>query len=133
MATIAEFIGHPAIIIPMDDLSAVCVAENAASLARWFLLPQVPPQLPRQLANKASLHALCAKIGIPSVQSVVPDSIADVRAFAQGTAFPVVVKAAEQWLLLHDRFSTKVIQTSRDLFEFYEKINCTEHSRTILQ
>src|SRR5580700_6563 len=82
MATIAEFIDHPTIIIPIDDLSAVIVAENAASLARWFLLPQVPPQLPRQLANKASLHALCAKIGIPFVRSVVPHSVDDVRAFA---------------------------------------------------
>ena len=80
MSTIAEFIDHPTIIIPMDDLSAVCAAENAAGLARWFLLPQVPPQLPRQLANKASLHALCAKIGIPSVRSVVPHSVDDVRA-----------------------------------------------------
>jgi len=130
---IAEFIDHPTVIIPMDDLSAVCVAENAGGLARWFLLPQVPPQLPRQLANKVSLYALCAKIGIPSVRSVVPHSVDDVRAFAQGTAFPVVVKAAEQWLLLHDRFSTKVIQTPRELFEFYEKINCAEDSRTILQ
>lgn|GEM_PF-3673530 len=87
MSTIAEFIDHPTVIIPMDDLSAVCVAENAVGLARWFLLPQVPPQLPRQLANKASLYALCAKIGIPSVRSVVPHSVDDVRAFAQGTAF----------------------------------------------
>jgi D-aspartate ligase len=133
MATIAEVIDHPSIIIPMDDMSAVFVAENAASLARWFLLPQVPPQLPRQLANKASLYALCAKIGIPSVPSVVPHSIDDVRAFAHGTAFPVVVKTAEQWLLLHDRYSTKVIQTPGELFEFYEKINCAEYSRTILQ
>ncbi|MGA7383857.1 MAG: hypothetical protein WBW81_03915, partial [Methylocella sp.] len=133
MSTIAGFIGHPAIIVPMDDLSAVFVAENAASLARWFLFPKVPPQLPRQLANKASLHALCAKIGIPSVRSVVPHSIDDVRAFAQGTAFPVVAKAADQWLLLHDRYSTKVIQTPRELFEFYEKIYFTEYSSTILQ
>lgn len=133
MATIAELIGRPAIIIPMDDLSAVCVAENAAGLARRFFLPRVPPWLPRQLANKASLHALCAKIGIPSARSVVPQSIDDVREFAQGTAFPVVVKAADQWLLLHDRFSTKVIQTPRELFEFYGEINCAEYSRTILQ
>jgi D-aspartate ligase len=83
-----------------------------------------PPQLPRQLANKGSLYALCAKVGIPSVRSVVPQSIDGVRAFAQRTAFPVAVKTAEQWLLLHDRYSTKVIKTREELFEFYEKINC---------
>jgi D-aspartate ligase len=133
MSTIAEFIARPTIIIPMDDLSAIFVAENAANLARWFLLPRVSPQLPRQLANKASLYALCAEIGMPLARSVVPHSIDDVRAFADGTEFPVVVKAAEQWLLLNDAFSAKVMQTPEELFEYYETSNYGERQRLIIQ
>lgn len=130
---IGAFIDRPAIIIPMDDLSAVFVAENADSLARRFTLPPVPPNLPRQLANKASLHTLCAEIGIPSVRSVIPQSIDDVKTFAAASAFPVVVKAAEQWQLLCDRFSTRVAHSPAELFELYDNVSGADCSRTILQ
>ena len=54
MSAISEVIGHRAILIPMDDLSSIAVAENSAVLNRWFLFPQLPWNLPRQLADKAS-------------------------------------------------------------------------------
>lgn len=133
MSLIAQSIGRPTIIIPMDDLSAVFVAENAASLARWFVIPQVPPQLPHRLADKACLHALCAEIGIPIARSVVPNSIDGVRAFIQGTKFPVFVKAAEQWRLLKDRFSTKVIHTPEQLLDLYRDYNYGGSQRLIIQ
>jgi D-aspartate ligase len=134
MSLIAEVIARPAIIIPMDDLSAVSVAENAATLAQWFIIPPVPPQLPRRLANKACLQALCAEIGIPSARSIVPGSFEDVRTFAEGTKFPLMVKAADQWLPLKDvsKSSAKLIQTREDLFDFCENNNY-EESRLILQ
>jgi D-aspartate ligase len=130
---IAESIARPTIIIPVDDLSAVLVAENASSLARWFIIPQVPPELPLQLANKACLQALCAEIGIPSARSVVPRSMEDIRAFTEGTKFPVVLKAAQQWVLLKDRFSTKVIQTPEELVDFYKDYDYEASQRLIVQ
>jgi D-aspartate ligase len=133
MSSIGESIARRSIIIPMDDLSAVYVAENAASLARWFITPQIPPQLPLQLANKAHLHALCAEIGIPSARSVIPLSIDDVRAFTEGAKFPVVLKTAEQWLPLKDRFSTMVMQTPEQLFKFYEDHDYEAGQRLIIQ
>ncbi len=117
MSVIAQFIARPTIIFPMDDLSAVFVAENATRLAQWFIIPPIPPKLPRQLANKACFHALCAEIGMPLARSVMPHSFDDVRAFTESTRFPVVVKAAEQWLPLKDTFVTKVIQTPEQLFQ----------------
>jgi predicted ATP-grasp superfamily ATP-dependent carboligase len=117
----------------MDDLSAVMVAENAASLARWFIAPGIPPQLPLQLANKACLHDLCAEIGIPSARSVVPRSMEDIQIFTAGTRFPVVLKAAEQWVLLKDRFSTKVIQTREELVDFYKDYDYEARQRLIVQ
>jgi len=133
MSSIGELIARPTIIIPMDDLSAVFVAENAASLAQWYITPQVQPQLPHQLANKASLHALCAEIGIPIARSVVPRSFDDVRAFTEGTKFPVMVKAAEQWLPLGDSFVTKAIYTSEQLLKFCEPYNFQGSQRLIIQ
>jgi D-aspartate ligase len=133
MSTIAAFIARPTIIIPMDDLSAVFVAENAARLAPWFIVPRVAPHLPRRLANKSRLHDLCAEIGMPLVRSIVPNSIDDVRMFADSAGFPVVAKTTEQWSLLNDRFSTKVIRTPEQLLEFYDGCNHENRSRLIVQ
>jgi len=133
MSIIAEIIGHRAILIPMDDLSAVCVAENADALSRWFLSPQLPFDLPRQLANKASLFSLCTRIGIPCARTVAPRSEDDIREFIKHTTFPIVVKAAEQWRLLNDRYSTIVMPTREDLFDLYEHTNSGERSRIIIQ
>jgi D-aspartate ligase len=133
ISAIAGFIARPAIIIPMDDLSAIFVAENAAALARWFLLPHVPLQIPRRLANKASFHALCAEVGMPTARSVVPQSIEDVATFANGTQFPVVVKAIEQWRLLNNRFSVKVFKTPEELFAFYEGLVYRERQGLMIQ
>jgi len=133
MSLVAEAIAQPAIIIPMDDLSAVFVAENAANLGRWFVIPRVPPQLPHQLANKACLLTLCAQVGIPSARSVVPQSFADVKAFAEGTEFPVVVKAVEQWLPVSNAWCAKVIQTREELFSLCADYNCEETQRLIIQ
>jgi len=133
MSLIGQSIARPTIIVSMDDLSAVFVAENAASLAPWFIMPQVPPQVPLQLANKAYLHSLCAEIGVPSARSVIPHSIDDLKAFTEAARFPVVVKAAEQWLPMKDRFSTKVIQTPEQLFKFYEDYNYETGQHLIIQ
>jgi D-aspartate ligase len=133
MSSIGEVIARPTIVIPMDDLSAVLVAENAANLIPWFITPKVHPQLPHQLANKASLHALCFEIGIPIARSVVPHSFDDVKAFTEGANFPVMVKAAEQWLPLSDLFVTKVIQTRGELLNLCEHYNFEGSQCLIIQ
>jgi predicted ATP-grasp superfamily ATP-dependent carboligase len=133
MSAIGTAIRHPSILIPMDDLSAVFVAENAQALGEWFRVPQLASDLPRQLANKASLFSLCAKIGVPCPKTVVPHGIEDVHNFIEQTTFPVVVKAAEQWLLLDNRFSAIVVPTREALTAFYERTKPEERSRIILQ
>src|SRR5580700_10663484 len=40
MSAIATFISRPTIVVPMDDLSAVFVAENAHGLAPRFVVPR---------------------------------------------------------------------------------------------
>jgi D-aspartate ligase len=133
MSAIGEFIGRPTILIPVDDLSAICVAENAGTLSRWFLFPKLARDLPRQLANKASLYSLCAEIGIPCTRSIVPRSAGDVDEFIRHTALPVVVKAAEQWRLLNDRNNALVIRTREALFKLYESIEPKGRSQMVLQ
>lgn len=133
MSSIAEVISRPAIIIPISDLSAVLVAENAASLARWFLIPPVPPQLPRQLANKGCLHTLCAEIGIPDARSFVPNAFGDMKAFADGTQFPLLVKAVEQWHPIRDMVCTQLVRTRERLFTLYERYDFEAAPRLMIQ
>jgi D-aspartate ligase len=123
MSRVAESINRPAILIPLDDLSALFVAENADSLSRWFVMPGLPRDLPRQMADKASFYSLCAKIGVPCARSVVVRCREDVREFVRQTTFPIVAKAVKQWQPLNNRYSVKVIQSSEALFDFcdYEK------------
>lgn len=90
-------IGRPSVIVPVDDQSAVLVAEYAAELSEYFLFPQMRPGLPRRLASKSGLYELCREHGVPTPTTLVPSSAAEVTAFAATATFPVVVKNANVW------------------------------------
>jgi len=97
LVAVGQRIGRKSVIIPVDDEAAVLVAEYAAELADYFLLPRVAPRLPGRLASKTGLFELCGEHGIPAPASVTPASIAEVAAFAATATFPVVVKNADPW------------------------------------
>jgi D-aspartate ligase len=94
---IGRRLGQRSVAVPVDDESAVLFAEHAAALSEYFIFPSVPPGLPRKLADKQSLHELCLAHGVPTPQSMVPSSAAELAAFAAGASFPVVAKNAEVW------------------------------------
>ena len=133
MSTIGETIGRPTILIPIDDLSAIIVAENAKALSPWFLLPEMPGSLPRELANKANFYSLCGRIEIPKAKSVMPRSVDDIREFINNTSFPIVVKATEQWRPLNGRFNVKIVQSPEALFDFCEQVEKQKTPGMILQ
>ncbi len=133
MLAIGESVGRRLVLIPTDDLSAIYSAENAAQLARWFILPRIQSDLPRRMADKIRLYALCLEIGIPVARLAIPRSMDDVFALAGDWSFPVVVKTAEQWVPLHGRFSTKVVSSAGELVAFYQRLENLEKHRTIIQ
>lgn len=133
MARIRDAINQPTILIPLDDLSAIFVAENATALSRWFLFPKLPQSLPRQLANKASLYATCVRMGVPCARTIVPHSSDDVREFIEHVSFPIVAKAAEQWHLLKGGYNVKIIQTHQALLALCDQVDSEENSEMVLQ
>ena len=133
MSTIAGAIGRPAILIPLDDLSAITVAENAATLRRWFLFPELPSELPRQLADKGSLFSLCRLHGVPCAEISSPCSDDDLREFTERTSFPVIAKAARQWQLINNRYSCIAVPNQEVLSKLYANVRCEDRSRIILQ
>ncbi|WP_449061015.1 hypothetical protein [Planomonospora algeriensis] len=80
LEAIAGAIGRRAVLIPMDDAGAVFTAEHAAALAPLFLLPGQVPELPRRLADKASLAALCASLGVSHPETHVIGTAGDAAA-----------------------------------------------------
>jgi D-aspartate ligase len=95
---IARRIGRPAVLVPTDEEAAVLIAEHQDDLQGFFLFPRVDPALPRRLASKQGLHALCAEHGIPSPSAAFPRSYDDVVAFADTARFPVVAKNREAFV-----------------------------------
>lgn len=133
MARIRDAINQPTILIPLDDLSAVVVAENATALSRWFVFPRPPQSLPRQLADKASLYSTCARIGVPCARTIVPHSSDDVREFIEHVSFPIVAKAAEQWRLLKGGYNVRIIKTHQALLTICDQVDSEKNSGMVLQ
>jgi D-aspartate ligase len=95
---IGRRIGRRSVAIPTDDEAATLVAEHAHELSEYFLLPDIRPGLPRQLADKYELDRLCRQHDVPAPASVLLLSAAEATAFAEKTTFPVVAKNAQPWV-----------------------------------
>ncbi|WP_030265199.1 hypothetical protein [Streptomyces sp. NRRL B-24484] len=85
-------IGRPAVAVPTDDEAAVLLAEHRAELAGHFLLPPVPADLPRRLADKGALHDLCRAHGVATPRVATPADRSELLATARDWGFPVVLK-----------------------------------------
>ncbi|MFC5994835.1 carboxylate--amine ligase [Pseudonocardia hispaniensis] len=97
LQVLAERIGRPAVLIPTDDAGAIFLAEHGDPLRSVFRFPAPPPDLPRRVAGKLSLHRLCAEYGISTPPALAPGSLGEARRFADRIGFPVVVKLATPW------------------------------------
>jgi D-aspartate ligase len=133
MAIIGERLNRPTIIIPTDDVAAILLAEQRAALQRWFLFPQQPPMLPRTLANKRELYLLCKRIGVASPEAVFPSSIDDVHKFVERVTFPIVVKAAESWLLPVGARTTSIVRTPEQADAIYRNAESHQVPNLIFQ
>jgi hypothetical protein len=94
IADIGRQLGRPTVAIPTDEEAAVLLAENASEFSQYFLLPGVPPELPRKLASKQGLYELCREFGVPAPASAFPKT----AEFASSATFPIVVKNLEAWV-----------------------------------
>lgn len=120
MARIGKILDRPTILVPVDDLSAILIAEHADELAAWFIFPRPPATLPRMLANKRGLYELCHRLGIACPHTVFPHSRAELLDLSAHMQFPVVVKATEPWLLPKSIRSTAIVSGRQKLINYYD-------------
>jgi len=91
--------GRP-ILAATDDEAAVLIAEHAGHLRAGFTVPTVAPGLPRLLATKYMLAALCEEHGIPTPRSLRPSVRDEVLDGAERLGYPIVVKNDAPWVRL---------------------------------
>ncbi|MER5430616.1 ATP-grasp domain-containing protein [Streptomyces sp. NPDC002588] len=96
---VAALVERPAVLIPMDDASAIAVSRLREELAPAYLLPGQPGALPEQVADKAELARVCTAAGVPHPETFVPDSASQVVSAAWRLGLPVVAKWSRPWLL----------------------------------
>jgi D-aspartate ligase len=135
LATMAERIGGPAILVPTDDAAAIFVAEHGGALEDRFRFPRPRAGLPRAMASKRGLYQLCDQLGIPCPKAVLPSSRAEVEAFCADATFPVVVKGAEPWLLPKGAGvrSTSIVYSPERVLDLYQLVEEHRTTRLLLQ
>ncbi|GAA2169922.1 carboxylate--amine ligase [Actinomadura napierensis] len=116
---IAERIGRPALLLPVDDAGALFVAEHAEALAPAFAFPHQDPGVPRRVADKSQLIAALREHGVPCPQSRTPRSAADVEDAAAELGLPLIAKWARPWRLPPGMRSTTVAHTLDEAYRLF--------------
>jgi predicted ATP-grasp superfamily ATP-dependent carboligase len=128
-ARVGRRIGRPAIALPTDDEAAIFLAEHRDALAPWFVTPAVDAALPRELASKRGLHAICRRYSVPAPASCFPRTSDDVGGFAKTAIYPVVAKNADPWVRLVDPAvqSNVLVASADELAEIAAQWGSTPH------
>lgn len=121
---VSERIGRPAVLIAMDDLSAIAVSRIAPMLTDRFRIPHQPADLPARVADKAELSRLCARWDVPHPETVIPRSGAEAAQAAWRLGLPLVAKWSRPWLLpagSDGLRSTTLVHTAAEAGRLYER------------
>jgi predicted ATP-grasp superfamily ATP-dependent carboligase len=118
---VATRVGRPAVLVPMDDATAIAAGRLRAELTPSYLLPDVPAGLPERVADKAELAAVCASAGLPHPTTLIPDSPQRAADDALRLGLPVVAKWSRPWLLPPGSGlrSTQLVHSPRQARELY--------------
>ncbi|QES21586.1 ATP-grasp domain-containing protein [Streptomyces venezuelae] len=119
---IGRSVGTRCVPVPTDDEAAILFAEHFETLSECFLLPRVPPALPRLLAGKASLNVLCEELGFASPRTRAPVTRDELVDAGRELGFPVVLKNRDAWTRLRNPAvgGTTAVRDERDLLERFE-------------
>ncbi|MBO0844064.1 MAG: methyltransferase domain-containing protein [Nocardioides sp.] len=116
----ADDVGPTALLIPVDDTAALYVDDHADLLAERYVFPRRPPGLAASLADKASLHGLCSRLGVATPRAVVPTNAAQVVEYADAAGFPVVAKVIDLGRLRNGVPSVTLARDAEELLAVYE-------------
>ena len=131
---VADRVARPAVLVPLDDASAIAVSRARDDLAPHYLLPEMPGSLAERVADKAELAAVCASADVPHPVTLVPDGPERAADDARRLGLPLVAKWSRPWLLPAGSGlrSTRLVHSAQQARELYLR---TEEagSRLLLQ
>ncbi|MFF1909640.1 ATP-grasp domain-containing protein [Kitasatospora sp. NPDC058218] len=109
--------GRRAVAVATDDEAAVLLAEYAQELAEDLLLPPVPPDLPRRLADKGGLYDICRATDTPTPGACAPTDREELLAAARRFGYPLVLKNLASFTRLQRPVvgHTTVVRTEAEL------------------
>lgn len=110
-------LGRRSVIVCTSDEMAVLVARRRALLEEWFILPEVDPKLPAELADKHSLALLCERHGTPIPPAVSVDTMAQLDAVIDTVDMPVMVKSTALRGQVQSVENSTLVQTRAELKE----------------
>ncbi|MDH6700967.1 ATP-grasp domain-containing protein [Streptomyces griseoviridis] len=131
---VAARVARPAVLVPMDDASALAVGARRDALAPSYLLPAMAARVPAQVADKSELADLCADLNVPYPSTIVPDSPAEAATAAWRLGLPLIAKWSRPWLLPAGTGlrSTALVGSAREARELFHRSG-EAGSRLLLQ
>ncbi|MER7491006.1 ATP-grasp domain-containing protein [Streptomyces sp. NPDC126497] len=120
---VAGEVGRPAVLVPLDDATAIAAGRLQGDLAPSYLLPGAPAALPERVADKAELAAVCASADVPHPRTLVPDSPRRAADDARRLGLPLVAKWSRPWLLPAGcgLRSTQLVHSARQARELHAR------------
>ncbi|MFJ7066743.1 ATP-grasp domain-containing protein [Streptomyces sp. NPDC101115] len=90
---------RPAVVVPLDDITALSLAECRPELGGRFVLPDQSPEQLARVADKAQLAETCRALALPHPRTELPASTDEAAAMAWSLGLPVIAKWSRPWLL----------------------------------
>jgi D-aspartate ligase len=121
-----------AILIPTSDVAALFLAANSDALRPLFLFPRLSYRFAHSFINKKEMYGLAQGAGVATPNTVFPQSMDDVRNFAETARFPIIVKTIDG-RRGRPRSGYPIAQGKRELLDQYQNIAHCDHGNLMLQ
>lgn len=123
-----------AMLVAVDDASAMFVGDHAGVLEDVFLCPRQPDGLARALADKREMHQLCLRHGVCTPMCEFPQSEADVAEYADQAVFPVVAKRIDASRpATPDAPNARIAHSPLELLDSYRSMGSPKDANVMLQ
>lgn len=127
-------IGARSILMPTTDAGAILIAEQAARLREWYLLPDQSSELVQTLCSKKLMYYLAKRHGVATAETLFPRDRNDVLEFLNKVTFPVMLKAIHgraQWL--RSGKTMVIVRSQQELLEQYDRMENSQEPNLMLQ
>jgi predicted ATP-grasp superfamily ATP-dependent carboligase len=134
LLNLAEQVGETPILLPTDDESCLFVADHAPALRQRYRFPDQPDGLARELVSKRTMYELCKKHGVPTAETLFPQSRQDVLEYGREGTFPVMLKGVDtKALRRRTGVSMVVVENASDLLRRYDELESPDAPALMLQ